>query len=1019
MKVTRYFEDLNTLHVGTEKPRAYYIPFSSAKGIFDKPREDSDRFGLLNGEWDFHYYENIDEVPEEIVYPDRALDKQSLVKVPSMWQFNGYGEVQYVNVQYPFPCDPPYIPKNNPVGVYSRDFACPTEWDGLEKYLNFEGVDSCFYVYINGRFVGYSQVPHCTSEFNITSFLKAGHNRITVLNLKWCEGSYFEDQDKFRYSGIFRDVYMLARPRGHIRDYEIRTEIASDHSAATVIIDFDAPSPDDIVVSLTDPDGKDVGSAKTDKNGHCEIVVKNPILWNAESPELYSLLIDGMGEYIAETVAFCRSEIADGTFKFNGRMIKIKGVNRHDSNPYTGYVCSVEDMMRDLRLMKEHNINTIRTSHYPNDPRFVKMCEKYGFYVIDEADIESHGMSETDLHQLANDPDWYETIHDRVERLIERDKNRHCIIAWSMGNESGFGENFSKVIAYAKERDSSRWIHYEPMLNVDSPTRLVTPDASVYSRMYTSPDWCKEYCEKSEDPRPFFLCEYCHAMGNGPGDLKDYWDVIYTHDRFIGACCWEWCDHSYYKGVDKQSGKPIFTYGGDNDDKDVNDGCFCVDGLVFPDRTPHTGLKELKAAIQPVKVEPIDLKNGDFRVYNLYDFSFLSRLEAHYQITRDGKVVEDRSLGVFAIPAHKSDKIHIDYKMPADGRCFIKIYFTALNMVSLVEEGTELAFAQFELPVERARVKAILPRLSPEITEKDRFIKIKGEGFCHVYDKNLGAFSAVSYGGGNLLKKPMKFGIWRAPTDNDMYVKRSWYYDRLNMMSAYTYSNELKQENGEIKIYVTFGMAAPVKAVRIKANAVWTINRAGEIDLKCDVKSDYKLYIPRFGIETAMDKSYDDVVYFGYGPTESYVDKHLACTMGRYHAKVGDLYNDYIRPQENGNHYNTEWAAIRNANGDGIVLCSESGFEFQALPFTTEEIESAGHSYKLYKPTVTAVRFDAHVSGVGSNSCGPEVAERYRVPKQFTMRIKIRGIHGGQKPVVIANTVYDGENAEDFGQIRL
>ena len=1018
MKVERYFENLKTLHIGTEKTRAYYIPFSDANGIFDKTREESDRFGLLNGDWDFHYYENIDLVPDDIVSPERAIDKSKMVKVPSMWQFNGYDKVQYVNVQYPYPCDPPYIPKNNPVGVYSRDFSCPNEWDGMEKYINFEGVDSCFYLYINGRFVGYSQVSHSTSEFNITSFLKPGHNRITVINLKWCEGSYFEDQDKFRYSGIFRDVYLLARPRGHIRDYEIRTEIAADHSSAILSIDFEAANPDDIVVTLADPDGKDAGEAKTDKNGHCEIVIKNPILWNAESPELYTLLIDGMGEYIAETVAFCKSEIIDGTFKFNDRMIKIKGVNRHDSNPLTGYVCSVEDMMLDLKMMKEHNINTIRTSHYPNDPRFLQMCEKYGFYVIDEADIESHGMSETDLHALANDPDWYDTIHDRVDRLIERDKNRHCIISWSMGNESGFGDNFSKVIAYAKERDASRWIHYEPMLNVDSPTRLVTPDADVYSRMYTSPSWCKEYCEDSEDPRPFFLCEYCHAMGNGPGDLKDYWDVIYTHDRFIGACVWEWCDHSFYKGIDPESNKPIYTYGGDNGDF-VNDGCFCVDGLVFPDRRPHTGLKELKAVIQPVRVEAINLKTGDFKIENLYDFSFLSRLEAHYQITRDGTIVEDKSLGVLAIGAHKSENIHIDYTLPADGRCFIKIYFTALNMLPLVKEGTEMAFAQFELPVERVQIKTNLPRLSPEITEKGNLVKIKGDGFCHVYDKDTGAFSAVSYGGGNLLKTPMHFTIWRAPTDNDMFIKRAWYPNRYDLMEAYTYSNEIKEENGEIKITVSFGMVAPSKAPRVKANAVWTINRAGEIALTCDVKYNHWPFIPRFGIETAMDKSFDDVVYFGYGPTESYIDKHRACTIGRYQSKVYDLYNDYIRPQENGNHHKTEWAAVRNANGEGIVIMNEDGFEFQALPFTREEMEKAGHSHKLYKQNVTALRFDGRVSGVGSNSCGPEVDEKYRVPHEFTMKIKIRGIHQGQKPVNVANTVYYGSNDEDFGQIKL
>ncbi len=1026
MRVPEYYQDINTLHLGTEKPRAYYVPFGSAKDIFSKSREESDRFGLLSGKWSFNYYTNIERVPETVIEPALPLDKSNELLVPSVWQLHGYDQVQYLNVKYPFACDPPFIPVNNPVGVYNRDFICPSDWDNFNKYIVFEGVDSCFMLYINGEFVGYSQVSHCTSEFNITGYLHEGANRVTVLVFKWCEGTYLEDQDKFRFSGIFRDVYLLGRPRGHLRDFEIKTEIAEDFRSAVVSVDIDVINPTDAILTLFSPDGKELDRLRPDSDGHVEFSVERPVLWNAESPELYSLLIDVAGEYIGEKFGIRKVSIEDGVFLVNGRAVKLKGVNRHDSDPYTGYVVSEDSMLRDIALMKQHNINAVRTSHYPNDPRFTQLCDKYGLYVIGEADIESHGMGlDTNNYSGITDAEeWYEPIRDRIELLVERDKNRFSIVIWSLGNECGYGENFKKATKWLRGRDLTRPIHYESTLGMDvKPTEPFPIDTDMFSRMYTDVNYCRAAAQDNEDKtRPFILCEYSHAMGNGPGDLKDYWDVIYEQDRFMGAFVWEWCDHAVFDGVD-ENGKPKFLYGGDSGEK-LHDGNFCVDGLVSPDRVVKRGLKELKYVIQPVRVEAINLEEGEFEITNLYDFIYLSRLECKWELTCNGKRIDGGSLGALAIAAHKSRVVKLDYSLPESGRCYIRFSFVQTGIGELLIEGDEMAFAQFKLPVEVNKSTKQLPNRTIDVDESVSRIQIKGDGFCHIFDKKNAAFRQLAFGDRKLLSTPMKFNIWRAMTDNERFIKTDYIRNGFNDSSVRVYTTSVDSKEGNVVIRQEISFVCQTKAPRVRAHVAWTVDRAGNVDLECETNitdlgtTQRGATPPRFGIRFVMDKSYSNVEYFGFGPDESYIDKKNSEYVGRF--KFNALQQDIetIKPQDYGNRYNTEWAGIVDAEGCGIMLKNDDGFDFSALPYTQEELERKAHNFELDKLGKVVVCADFLNSGVGSNSCGPYLENRYSIPNDFVFKLSIRPVAAHDDLCEIADTEFDGSQHIAYDQIE-
>ena len=1016
MKIPFYHEDLKVIHLNTEAPRSYYIPFGSAQGLFEKKREDSDRFGLLNGDWSFQYFRSLDRVPDNIIHPALPL-AETVMPVPGVWQVNGYDQAQYTNVNYPIPCDPPFIPADTPAGVYRRDFVLPAAWDNFNRYLVFEGVDSSFYLFLNGALVGYSEVPHSTSEFNVTSYLKEGVNRLCVIVMKWSTGTYLEDQDKFRYSGIFRDVYLLGRPRGHLRDYRVVTRLTDDMRDADVEVTLDMNDPETAVVTLFDPDGREVGRVRPDADGKATIPLHRPVLWNAESPELYRLMIEAAGEVIGDTVGVRRAEIVEGVFRLNGRAIKLRGVNRHDSDPFTGCVVDEDHMLRDIALMKRHNVNAVRTSHYPNDPRFLQLCDRYGLYVLDEADIESHGMGYR-CHTINDGAEWGPAILDRVQRLVERDKNRPCVIGWSMGNESGYGANFERAIAWTRERDDTRFVHYESFYDHEAqPTEPFPVPADVFSRMYPSVDYCRTVCEENPDKaRPLLLCEYCHAMGNGPGDLQAYWDVIYSHDNFMGGFVWEWCDHAVCTD-ETEDGRPRFRYGGDSGER-YHDGNFCVDGLVSPDRRIKAGLRELKAVYQPVLVEAVDLREGVFTLTNRYDFLYLSRFETTWTLTDGDRVLASGSLGALAIPPHKSQTVRLDYELPAEGDCVVRFSFTELGLGALTAQGEEMAFAAFRLPVPAPRVPAVMPATPLAIDEEERRVEIRGEGFRYLFDKRQAAFRQLIVGEERLLASPMTFQTWRAPIDNQRFIVGDQRAARYHDNVVRVYSTDLRTDGGAAVIDQEIAFVSTAAVPRVRAHVLWTVTRAGEISLEGEVSVDEEApALPRFGLRPTLETRYGRVRYAGLGPGESYMDKRRASWPGVFTFAVAEQTCEYLRPQDYGNRQDTRWAAVTREDGLGLLIAGGEPFAFSALPYTREELERTGHNYELEEAGRTVLSVDAWQSGIGSHSCGPWLAKEYCVPHEFSFRLGFCPLKAGEKPEDAAARVYENDDLPDYDQL--
>ena len=665
MQLERYFEDPKTLHLGTCERRAYYIPCeNNTVASSADPRGSSSRVQSLNGDWDFGYYKSIYEIKATI--PDESLCTAT-IPVPSVWQMQGYDTPQYTNIRYPFPYDPPYTPHENPCGVYVRTFEITKIQKKMRQYLNFEGVDSCFYVWVNNRFIGYSQVSHATSEFDITEAVKIGKNRLCVLVLKWCDGSYLEDQDKFRMSGIFRDVYILHRPKNHIRDFTVTTPVDLENGSAQILVkmEFSAECLP-VGYKLVGPNGKVVEKGISD-NGDVCIQLNDPCLWNAEAPALYLLTLSCENEVIPCRVGVRKIEVDRGVVKLNGKRLMLRGVNRHDSSPIDGPAVSKAHILKDLMLMKQHNINAIRTSHYPNSPIFAELCDQYGFYLLTEADVEAHGVVElvdndpSEYRQrdcwgeIASHPLFRDAILDRQALMVARDKNHASILIWSLGNESGWGPNFEEAAAYVKQADPTRLVHYESL----SHRRGFAPDFSnldFKSGMYPTLDAIRKYFEielqkPEENRKPYILCEYSHAMGNGPGDLEDYFRLSEQYEGLCGGFVWEWCDHSITQ-YDK-NGKPYYVYGGYFGEFPT-DNNFCCDGLTWPDRTPKTGLKEFKQIHKPIYAKLENASCGKVRLYNRYDFIGADDIALKWTLVCDGKTVANGKTDALSIRPHGS-----------------------------------------------------------------------------------------------------------------------------------------------------------------------------------------------------------------------------------------------------------------------------------------------------------------------------------------------------------------------------
>lgn len=1104
MTIPHHYENLHILHENTMPDRNYYIPAEKAYSTPLDARDHSNRVQFLNGTWKFRYYDSIYNLQDEFYSEGYDVSGFDDIPVPSVWQMHGYDYHQYTNVRYPFAFDPPYVPKDNPCGAYVTDFIYDQNEDAPLAHLNFEGVDSCFYVWLNGRYVGYSQVSHSTSEFDITEFIRNGSNRLCVLVLKWCDGSYLEDQDKFRMSGIFRDVYILKRSEGAVYDYFIKTSCddIKDPTKAEVNIDFtaftgyscgedrfsskpetgvdkDTDSNVDIEVTILNADGSICSSgcvkreicAQGDANTNAAEIkttassssitlsIDSPVLWNTERPFLYTVIIRCAGEVITDRIGIREITIENKIVYINGMPIKFHGVNRHDSDPVTGFTISREQIIKDMSLMKQHNVNAIRTSHYPNAPYFYELCDEYGFYVIDEADIEAHGPSELFYSDnnwdnkaarwnepIADNPEFCESILDRVKRCIIRDKNRPCVVIWSMGNESAYGVTFEKALAWVKSYDKSRLTHYESAQYTDGKRKYDYSNLDLYSRMYPSISEMAEYIDGDGD-KPYILCEYCHAMGNGPGDLEDYFQFFDSHETTCGGFVWEWCDHAIYKGK-AANGKAMYAYGGDSGET-IHDGNFCMDGLVYPDRRPHTGLLEFKNIHRPARIANYDGANGILTLHNYLDFTDIrDYLTMSYEVTYDGHVVTSGNIDVPSVAPHGNGTVslspvtniqkslsdlyassHSDVSCSSDvanytkdiitHRMFLRVIYKAACDSAFVREGDVLGFDEIELGSQDLN-KALTSDTTQNLTEQDptaldtisaplhiletdaEFV-ISGSNFEYTFDRNTGNFAGIAVDGQELLAAPCDKTIWRAPTDNDRNIKREWLRAHYDMTYERTYETSCIIKEGYAVISCSSSLAAPTVQPVLRIKTEWTISAEGTITSRMHVTKNSEFpMLPRFGVRIILKKDMRNVSYIGMGPYESYVDKHHASWHGSFSASIDAMHEDYIMPQENGSHFDCNYVQISSLgendsktdmSAHSITATSAVPFSMNASPYTAEELTNAAHNYELPESGKSVLCIDYRQNGIGSNSCGPELDEKYRFDEDewefgFTMHVK-------------------------------
>ena len=1004
-------QDPHKLHVGCEKPRAYFIPYESDAAARTEEREQSAFFTSLCGEWDFRYYPSLAEL-EDFRESDFDRSKMDKIPVPRSWQTlhgRGYDTPQYTNVKYPIPFDPPFVPPENPCGLYIKDLHIPT--DGMENkrfYLNFEGVDSCFYLFVNDRFAGYSQVSHSTSEFDVSDYLTAGKNKLAVVVLKWCDGTYLEDQDKFRYSGIFREVYLLARDAVHLSDVDVRTYLNEDFSKASATVSLLTSGTAEVAYRLEAPSGRVVDSGNVTVNGEGKftLFVDAPLLWSDETPHLYRLYLQSGTEHICLHVGLRDIRIQNRVLLINGQKVKARGVNRHDSHPELGATVPLAHMIEDLMLLKRHNVNTIRTSHYPNDPRFPGLCDKYGIYLIDEADYETHGAGKLNIWDYFSDsPEWKDALLDRVERLYERDKNHPCVVMWSLGNESGVGQNQDAAAAYLHARDKRNLVHCEDITRrillgyspkgIPPAKKVVSSTVTdVDSRMYPSPDEIVKYYAKKHLSAPFFLCEYSHAMGNGPGDLQQYWDLIYKHDWFFGGCVWEFSDHVVNTSPDPK--KPHYLYGGDHGEY-PHDGNFCCDGLVFPDRRAHQGLLELKNIVKPIYVS---FENGKLKIKNLRCFTSLADLDFYWRVEKNGKTLLDGCIPAPGIAPGKSRSFQLP-TLPADTDAVYTLIVDILQNTPTpwAKAGHEIGFAQFELAQREIPPRPVEGNGCVTLAENEKEITVSAEGTTYVFDRLCGSLRSLTVNGTEYLSAPITLTVWRAPTDNDRRIKKYWFeqgLDKVKMLCRECRVAELTQQSA--RIHATLLLAAPSYLPVARVEADYTIHATEGVTLDYAVKvrdlsrtKDKEFGLPRFGAELILPAGFEQMRYFGRGPHGSYADMRGATYLGEFSDTVTAHFHHYIRPQENLAHDETRWVALSNKQGNALyALSCAKPLSFNCAHYDARQLTAAAHDFELVPRKETVLNVDYRHNGIGSGSCGPSLHERFRFNEKefrFTFRL--------------------------------
>lgn len=937
-----------------EAPRAYYMPTSSKESALKFDAKNSDRRISLDGDWQFGYFGSILDIPENVL----NINCPDTIPVPACWQTKGYGQLWYTNQNYQIPYLSPLVPMDSPVGVYKKKIYCTQSG---RTYIMFDGVCSMFLVYLNGEYVGMSKGAHLAHEFELTKYIKDGENELCVIVTTYSDATYVEDQDFLRFNGIFRSVYLLKREESHVRDIFIHANIDG-----TVNVDLDIEGDAKATLTIFDGDRRIDG-----------MKVESPRLWNAERPYLYTLLIECGGEYIAKRFGFCEVSTSDAVFKINGTPVKLKGVNHHDTDPKTGWTMTEEQMRNDILLMKSNGVNCIRFSHYPPSPIMLEMCDEIGIYVVDECDLETHGQEcalkgEDPGYLLSGNPLWLNTYLDRIERTFERDKNSVSVVMWSLGNESCFGSNHVKMSDYVRSRDP-RPVHYE---GTTAPRRFVpveerppvdlTDDCvDVVSTMY----WGLEgMVSAGENPhgslRPFFLCEYAHAMGMGPGGIDEYWDIIYKYPRLCGGCVWEWADHAVF--VDDENGGH-YLYGGDFGDY-PNDDNFCVDGLCYPDRRPHLGLRALKKVIQPINFA---FDGKSVTITNTMDFSCSDVFNIGYKTTSGESGIIDAH-----IPAHESATFEISGLKTPNTREFIEFYAAYKCDTEFAKSGDVAAWAQAEL-------LSIIPEKTKEdlgtvsFDNGERYLSVMCGGVIYMFDKAKGVICSVIKNGSDILAAPTTWILERAPMDNDRNEKVRWNDYHIKSARLFVTSVDTAEGNGSVTVKVTGAFAAIAKFPFYDCTVEYTFTNAGvnvkvhgDRPEKCRITS-----IPRLGLMFTLKEGFEKLSYFGMGPYSCYSDFCCHTKMGHFDSTVTDEFEPMIKPQECGNHIKTEYAELSNGN---TTIRAEGSFEFSALHHSPRALAETRHVHELEKDAKTYFIVNYKQHGVGTNSCGPHPSEQFR-----------------------------------------
>jgi len=979
--------------INAMKPRAWYIPYENPQTPIPHYPVDSSRLSTLNGKWDFCLLESPLALPEELTADFPEHEMRDSIQVPGCWECMGHDRPQYLNLMYPFPVNPPFIPRKNPVGVYRREVIIPRHWQDQEIILTFLGVSSAYEVYLNGQFVGAAKGSHLTHEFCITSLLsKDQTNVFTVIVYKWCDGAYLEDQDMWRLHGIFRDVYLTARPLAHLHDIEIKTDFDAKNFRAELEVNFATNNGSTLPLRaiLKDPSGEDIFSLEISSNKTLKKSFANVQPWTTETPTLYALFFETLSEdgqtteVIGFNIGFRRISIRDQQFLVNERPITIKGVNRHEFDPDTGWTVSKERMEQDARLMKQHNINTVRTSHYINHPYWYHLCNTLGLYIIDEADLETHGFQITgNWSELSDNDQWEAAYLNRAIRMVERDKNYPCIIMWSLGNESGYGKNHDRMSEWIKTRDGSRPIHYEGA----GDAALVDVISVMYPTVKTL-----EVAGKNDfnDPRPFFMCEYAHTMGNSPGSLREFWETIRRYPRLIGGCVWDWVDQGLRTKTIQ--GETTFFYGGDFGVV-PNDGNFCINGLVNPDRKPHPALEELKFWHQPVSLRSLYLEHQTLVIENRYDFINLDHLTAKYQIKSDGVTLTNKHLLLPEIGPGESAAIIIPELLNqiSDGKEYwIEVEFRLKEKTNWGTKGHLIAHNQ-----EQVQTKQKIYLTSHKHSEKSIKIMSNNKSSIRVaigdrqellFNKNSGWIDQWSVDGQDVLVAPLALNIWRAPIDNDIHIAKEWVVDGLDRTIANPESILVNEAHNEIEVLVDGSLAADGYKPHSRYTLQYCILDKGVINIRLDF---YPLNLltrlPRLGFKSRINSSYDKVCWFGRGPHESYPDRRDSAFVDRYEVNINDLFHFYLNPQENGNRSDIRWLNIISPNLPKLCVESNQNFNFNLHHYSQDNLTQAKHWHELNRETDPSLYIDMAHSGLGSNACGPDTLPEYQLsPKHYS-----------------------------------